>query len=73
MATMEAMLTGVPVLVGEQPAASKLSGPRVSDVDLSWHYLPPPFSLGHICKNKISKSCDDPIFLLSDTVIVCYL
>ena len=41
MTTIEAMLMGVPVTVGEQLEARKLSGSRGPDIDLSWHYLPP--------------------------------
>ena len=44
------MLTGVPVTVGEQLAASTLAGPIGPVIDLSWSYFHPPFSLGQICK-----------------------
>ena len=49
----EEMLMGVPVPVGKQPSAITLTGPRVPVVDLSWHYLPRPFSLGQIFKKRI--------------------
>ena len=73
MTMTEAMLTGMPVPVGEQPEASTLAGPRGPVVDLSWRYLSLPFSLGNFCKNEFSKSCNYLVFLLSDTAIVCYL
>ena len=48
MATTEAMLTGVPVTVDEQPETPTLTGPRGPVVDMSWCYLPPPFSMRQI-------------------------
>ena len=36
-------------------------------------YLPPPFYLINFSKKVFSKSCNYTVFLLSDTVIVCYL
>ena len=49
----EAIFTGGAVPVGEQPASSTLKGTRVPVVDLSWRYLPPPFSLGQICEKGV--------------------
>ena len=73
MMMTEAMLAGVPVLVGENPEASTLAGPRGPVVYLSWRYLSPHFSLGQIRKMEFSKYCNYPFLLLSDTAIVCYL
>ena len=69
----EETLTGVPVLVGKNPEANTLAGPRGPVVYLKWRYLPPNVSLGQMCKKELSKSCNYPVFLLSDNVIVCYL
>ena len=41
------------VPVEEQPAASTLKSPGGPAVDFSWHYLPPPFSLGQIFRKLI--------------------
>ena len=46
MTMVRSMLTGVPVPVGGHPEAITLAGQRGPVVDFSWHYLPPPFSLG---------------------------
>ena len=69
----DSIFTGVTLHVREQPAVSTLADPRGPTVDLSWRYLSPPFSLGKFSLQGFSKSCNYPVFLLSDTVIVCYL
>ena len=53
--------------------ASTLAGPRVPAVDLSWRYLPLPFSLGIFYEKEFSKYCNYPVFLLLDNAIVCCL
>ena len=71
MTTIEAMLTGVPVPVREQPAH-----PQAQEVPpLIFHGVICllPFLWDKFAKNEFSKSCKYPVFLLSDTAIVCYL